>query len=310
MAKGEKVMRRNLFGLGLALVALMLLPLNADAIKVGTNPDVHFDFKDECANDFHIEGLIHSAMGTPPKVLDIFVKGDPGTGYWKVSGYKVYQPDPWGAPDDWWFEADFITDEKICFCQSIHFGIVFDVNCYNIIIDLRGHWTLDGVPLHPPKAIKGADNVFESDVAVTGFHVDDVGRIRPGLQSLLIVNNTNVVIEIPALELALTDEWVPLEKMNADYLGGAGGLEPTEKAYADLKWIPVPMSKSVLEPGGEELIALDKLGIRIDPGKYLQIRGINNGDASAPEGVLMVSEKMKEGKATWNFFWEQHEAHP
>jgi hypothetical protein len=301
-------MKRYLVGLGLAVAALLLQPMAADAIIVGTNPDVHFDFEGMCANDFHIEGLIHSAMGTVPTVVEIFVNGPPETGHWRVLRYTVYQPDPYGRPDDWWFEADFITDKKICFCQSIHFGIKFDVTCYNVIIDLHGWWTLDGVRIFPPKSFKNETDIYDSDVAVTGFHVDDIGRIRPGKQTLRIENNTDVMIEVPIIEVALGTEEVPLAWMNAEYLGGAGSGASPHKSYNNLEWINVPIPNPLLEPGQHFDVALEEIGVHITPGTFFHIRGINDGDASAPAGVLNVHEK-KEGKETWSFFWEQHEAH-
>lgn len=60
----------------LALVVLVLAPAVADALVVSGNWDVHFDFQGKCANDFHAEGLIHSAGGSPPTITNIFVFGD------------------------------------------------------------------------------------------------------------------------------------------------------------------------------------------------------------------------------------------
>jgi hypothetical protein len=284
--------------LALAVVAMLLVqPQAAEALIVAVNADVHFDFDQPCANDFHVEGLIHSAEGSIPRVEEIFVFSP--TAHWKVKGYSLYQPDPFGMPDDWIFTADFVTDEFICYCEMLHFGIAFDVNCYNIIIDLRGHWTLDGEPLFPAKEVPVSTEVFPSEVAVTGFHVDDIGRIRPGMQTLRIHNNTNLVIEVPILELAVNQRYVPLPEMNADHLGAPGSGTSPDPSWEGLTWISVPIQEPMLEPGASFDVLLEDLGVHMETGDYLQIRGAQAGD-----GTLG-----KQAKSVWTFFWEQHEAH-
>jgi hypothetical protein len=289
------------------VAAVILLPINASAIVVGTNADVHFDFEGAIANDFHVEGLIHSVEGEPPSVVEVFVFGD-GSGIWKVTGYCLYQPDPIGAPDDWWFTADFKTDGFIKFCDMIHFGLMFDVTCYNVMVDLHGWWTLDGQRLFPPKA-SASGGVFDSDVAVTGFHVDDIGRIREGKQTLRITNDTDIMIEVPIIEVAIGHEVAPLQDMNEEHIGGAGTGPSPDSRYANLEWIHVPISNPVLEPGAYFDVPLESIGIHIGSAEIFHIRGITMGDASAPNGVLRVPEKEAQGKSTWTFFWDQHEAH-
>jgi hypothetical protein len=289
----------------LAIATVLLLPLAAEGIIVGTNPDVHFDFQGMCANDFHVEGLIHSLAGNPPTVQDIFVFGDSTTGNWMVTGYTLVQPDPINRPDDWWFTADFATDGMICYCQWIHFGIMFDVTCYNVIVDLHGWWTLDGQRIFPPKKDLTTE-VYDSDVAVTGFHVDDVGRIRPGQQTLRIQNNTDVEIGVPVLELAVGRELVPLPEMNEEHLGRAGTGPSPDPRYAALEWIAAPVASAPLGAGDHFDVALEAMGIHLGPGDFLHIRGKQEGDASVPPGMAM---KTKSGQEPWGFFWEQHEAH-
>jgi len=281
-----------------AAAVMLLLPQSANAIIVAVNADVHYDFMDgSCANDFHVEGLIHSAAGTIPKVDDIFVFGS--SSFWKVKGYSLTQPDPFGMPDDWLFTADFVTDGLICYCDMLHFGISFDVTCYNIIIDLHGHWTFGGKRLFPAKEVPVGSDVFPSEVAVTGFHVDDIGRIRPGMQTLRIHNNTNLPIEVPLLEVAMNKEYVPLAEMNAQHLGAPGSGPSPDPSFSEMVWLPVPIQKSQLEPGQFFEIHLEDLGIHMETGDFMQIRGIQEGDGTMG----------KQGKSVWTFFWEQHEAH-
>jgi len=303
-------MRKSLVVFVVAAAALLLQPLAVEAIIVGTNPDVHFDFQGKCANDFHIEGMIHSVDGNTPTVEEIFVFGDPGTGQWKVKGYSLYRPDPFGQPDDWWFKADFVTDGQICYCQWIHFGILFDVTCYNVIIDLHGVWTQDGVPINAKKKDLG-QGIYDSDVAVTGFHVDDIGRIRPGMQTLRIQNNTDIDIDVPILELAVGRERVPLPRMNEEYLGQAGTGPSPHPDYAELDWHAASIPSPHLAPGEHFDIHLEDLNIHLVPGDYLHIRGKQEGDASGPAGMFQNPPVKRNEKLQppWSFFWEQHEAH-
>ncbi|MCP4545103.1 MAG: hypothetical protein GY835_01400 [bacterium] len=296
-------MRKCFAVLVIAAAALLMQPLTADAIIVGTNPDVHFDFQGQCANDFHIEGMIHSAEGSPPTVEEIFVAGDPVSGNWTVSGYSLVQQ----SPEDWWFTADFVTNGQICYCQWIHFGILFDVNCYNVIIDLHGWWTQDGDPINAKKKDLGA-GIYDSDVVVTGFHVDDIGRIRPGQQTLRIHNNTDIDIDVSILELAVGRERVPLNQMNEDYLGQAGtGQSPH---YSGLVWHAASIPSPHLAPGEYFDIHLEDLEIHLVPGDFFHIRGKQDGDASAPAGIPQTPPlKRNEKQDPWSFFWEQHEAH-
>jgi len=246
-------------------------------IVVGFNDDVHFDYEGVMANDFHVEGIVHSAGGSPPIVGDILVFGDPGTGNWTVSGYHLVQINP----EEWRFTADFVTDGFISFCQWIHFGIFFYVDGRNIIADFHGWWTLDGQP------------VGSGGVPVTGFWADDLGQIRPGAQTLRIMNDSGLSLTLPGIEMAVYSIEVPLEDL---FITGLGRLGQPSPLYPELEWVAAPGFPRVMETNSFFDVALEQIGIFIPPGGFLLIRG----------------QQLMAGAASgdWGWFWEQHGSMP
>ncbi len=271
-------MRNFLYG---ALI-LLLIPVMCNAVIVGLNDDVHFDYSGQ-ANDFHIEGNVHSSGGITPTVASILVFGDPGTGNWTVSGYRLIQV----GPEDWHFILDFRTDGYIVYCQWIHFGIKFNVNAKNIIANLKGWWTLNGQPLYQLLL-----STEYQQVAVTGFEVDT----ENGEQFLRIMNNTNLSIEMDSLELAVSSHEISLQDMFTTGLGRPGEVSPK---FPTLVWKnATQLIPTVLDPGNEARFNLRTLGIQLQTGQFLLMRG---------------GQAMKGSKSTrittgtdWGWFWEQH----
>ena len=243
-------------------------------IVVAINDDVHFDYNAE-ANDFHIEGSIRCASTGPPVVTDRLVFGDPGTGNWSVAGMTLT---PLGG-EDWWFTIDFVTDGYITFCQWIHFGIEFEVFAYNVIADLRGWWTLDGQPVGGP-------------MPITGFWADDLGEIRPGDQTLRIMNDTEIPIVVGALQIAISEQRIPLPDLFIHGLGRPGEPSPS---YPDLEWIDAPDLPGEIPPDSFFDVFLEIPGIEIPPGAFLLVRG---------------QQWQPEFYGDWGYFWEQHGANP
>jgi hypothetical protein len=263
------------------LMVMLMVPAMLSAIVVGLNDDVHFNYNGE-ANDFHIEGIIHSAGGVTPLVTSIMVFGDPGTGNWQVSGYSLVNI----GPEDWYFKLDFKTDGFITYCQWIHFGIKFDVKAKNIIARLKGWWTLDGNPI-----FKSADQYQQ--VAVTGFEVaeDEGGKF------FKIMNDTDIPVEVKQAELVVTNYEVPLIDMYTTGLGRPGEISPK---YPQLTWKDINQYlPSVFEPGQHFKIYLSQVGIYLQPGQFLQVRGeqVELGEKNT---------KNKNKSPDWGWFWEQH----
>lgn len=263
--------------------ATITVPAGNQWVAVGLNDDVHFDYQGLKANDFHIQGTIHSSGGIAPVVKEIMVFGDPGTGNWTVQNYTLAAV----GVEDWYFSADFVTDGYIQFCQWIHFGIKFDVQAKNIIANLKGYWTLDGNPL----IIPGKDVNQYRQVAITGFEVTE----KEGKEFFIISNSTNLVIEIPAFELAISKEEIPLKHMFTTGLGRPGEESPL---YPNLKWKTVPLSVAALQPGQSFTISLEAVGITIPSGCFLLSRGQQ----------LMVDSTVPRTAPDWGWFWEQHQA--
>jgi len=254
-----------------SVMILMLFPLMSNALVVGVNADVHFDYDGLIANDFHIEGTVYSGSGIVPTVTKIIVFGDPGTGNWVVSQYCLI-PD---GPNRWKFYADFKTDGYIVWCQWIHFGIMFDVDAYNVIADLIGWWTLDGMALlEEPGQYKQAP--------ITGFNV-----FGEGPQKIYrITNNTNMPVVIKAVDMAVTNEPVPLEGMFTTGLGRVGEQSPM---YPYLVWKRVPGLPMILHPGQIFEVPLIQMGIIMEPGTHLQIRGDQSMEGT--KDPIIVNDK-------------------
>lgn len=284
----------------LIVTLVLLIPclIMAAIVPVGLNDDVHFDYMGLQANDFHIEGLIHSAGGVTPMVQNIIIFGDPGTGNWMVKGYSLKRI---GMTDDWTFKLDFVTDQFISFCQWIHFGIMFEVEGSNIIFDLVGWWTLDGSPLSPLPPASGIGKTQEEDpdayyqVPVTGFDVSG-GLVR-------IQNGTNMPVEVKQYELAISEERVPLEDMFITGLGKPGEISPM---YPGLVWIDAIEEPLILGPQEEYQIDLGSLGIFLQPGQCLQMRGEQIMLGSKTEIPIIQGIKKTKNQNDWGWFWHQH----
>jgi len=283
----------------LGVTFLLLIPFMSQALVVGLNDDVHFDYRDMQADDFHIEGTIYSAGGIAPKVTDILVFGDPGTGTWQVDSYCLM---PIG-PDQWKFTAHFSTNGIIVYCQWIHFGIKFDVDAFNVIADLQGWWTLGGAPLMDQgtvQSIEEENTDMYKQVAITGFDVFGSGMDK----KLKITNSTNLPITIEQLELAISNDEVPLIDMFSTGLGRPGEPSPM---FPILLWDKAPGFPTTLQPQAEIVIPLANMGITMIPGQFLQIRGEQYMEGSKALALInKKNSKIRTNPPDWGWFWEQH----
>ena len=271
----------------LIVMIVMLFPLMANALVVGLNDDVHFDYPGMMANDFHIEGIIHSSGLVTPTVTNIIIFGDPLTGNWVVSQYCLIP----NGPESWKFYADFKTDGYINFCQWIHFGIMFNVEAKNIIADLKGWWTLDGMALQ--------EEVSQyRQVPITGFEFYGEGPDK----MYKITNSTNLPVVLKEIEIAISDFHVPLEDM---FITGIGRVSQPSPKYPNLMWRELPCLPMVLQPGQFFEVRLSEMGLIINPGQYAQVRGEQYMEGSK---VVMDGKEISLIKTTpdWGWFWEQH----
>lgn len=276
---------KRLFILGVMI--LILLPLMSHALVVGLNDDVHFDYPGMVANDFHIEGVIYSAVPVTPTITKIIIFGDPGTGNWVVSQYCLI-PD---GPGRWKFYADFKTNGYINFCQWIHFGIMFNVNANNIIADLIGWWTLDGM------ALQGEINQYKQ-VPITGFEFYGVGIDK----MYKVTNSTNMPVVVKAVEIAVSNEQIPLEDM---FITGVGRVNQPSPKYPNLVWKDVPGLPMILQPGQFYEVRLIDMGIMMNSGQFAHVRGEQYMEGTK---ITLDGKEISLIKATpdWGWFWEQH----
>ena len=171
-----------------ALMMVLLATSPAWALLAGFNVDIHMDIDPTgrtIANDFHIEGTIKSG---PPL-------GAPGGGGWAhppklvwqmndlfpswTGETNLFQPDTtdpdentWLFHMDWWFPPG--SPEGYVFCQVLHLGLLFDVECHNTVIDLVGWWTWDGEPLQQTPT--QGPTLNGGAVLIPGFDVQDQGE--------------------------------------------------------------------------------------------------------------------------------------
>ncbi len=164
------------FGVFFTFLVLMASP--GLALLTGWNADVHMDIDPTggtIANDFHVEGIVKS--GPPgggwskPPVLALHID-DRFTQF-----AYVIMPDP-GDPDQntFFFKADW-SGAEYRYCEVLHLGLLFDVECHNLVIELVGWWTFNGEPL-------GGQN--RGHVLIPGFDVQD--EVRP--QRLQVRNDS------------------------------------------------------------------------------------------------------------------------
>ncbi|MFQ5589878.1 MAG: dockerin type I domain-containing protein [Phycisphaerae bacterium] len=206
-------------------------------IWTGMNVDIHQDNPGIVANDFHIEGIIESSA--VPVVIDHIDDLFPNF------TYSVTQ----GAPECptgsifWCFTADW-SGADYPFCSVLHLGLLFEVVCHNVMIDLVGWWTVDGVPVGGGRSIDAAAQ--PGYWPMLGFDVEDnivTDPPDPLGQSIRLRNGNGngtpdpgeIEIEIIALDL------VPIGSSGIDGMLGprplaelrVGGLQD------NLDWVPV-----------------------------------------------------------------------
>ncbi|MCK6484228.1 MAG: GEVED domain-containing protein [Phycisphaerae bacterium] len=295
--------------LAFVLVGAMAQP--AAAIVVGVNIDIHQDIIGPVMpNDFHIEGRIES--GRP--------LGDPGGGGWSqppvlidhiddmfpMFNYTIV-PDPSMPGENWYrFTADWRLPPGhpgIPFCTIIHLGLFFDVTCHNIVIDLIGWWTRDGVPLQ-----SGSNSGF---VPLIGFWVQDQPTGTPQFIQLRNDSGTEsppIFGQMVQMDLvAMTqDEMLlhlgphPFAELRLD---GMQELLPWTSVL--LNGIPISMSNPMPFPpdsffdvflDGSNPMLMPAMPIFLEPGMFLISRQLlqYNGN-SGPE---------------FRWHWEIHGAHP
>jgi hypothetical protein len=206
--------------------ATTICPLPAP-LDVGMNIDVHMDIPGEVANDFHIEGIVKSTCA--PKLKD-HIDG--------LFPNFTYSFTPLGG-DLYEFKADWTgaPGQIVQYCEILHLGLLFEVCCRNVMIDLVGWWTFDGNRIGGG-AVAGAI-ANDGYWPVVGFEVQDnlaLPITTTGPQTLRLHNDSAlgspIPIEFVQLQLTSVLNPIPFDQLR---VGGA---------QDGLPWVPV------LDPSG------------------------------------------------------------
>ncbi len=260
-------------------------PPPAPTLVAGINIDLHMDIPDVVANDFHVEGRIES--GDPaggwsqPPVLIGHVDG------WFPNFNITIDRDTSVATQNWYIVKADWSGADYKHCDILHLGLFFDVTCHNVIIDLVGWWTRDGVRL-------GGANAGE--VPIPGFRVQDTpsSDAASADQTFELHNDSQrIPIEIVQMDLAAVGSRGELERLL--------GSEPyrelnTNGRQSRLPWVPVESPIPRLEPNNSYLVHLKDLHMVLPPGGFLIGRQL-----------IQFVNNSQELERRWT--WEIHEAH-
>ncbi len=296
---------------GLALVAGVG---PASAIVVGFSGEFHQDIRDPTMwpNDVHIEGTVYSSDGVWPTLIQHCDGPFPNFDY--TIKQDDANPNEFHFTADWWLDPD---QAPIPYCTVIDLCIFIDVNGKNIIVDLRGWWTRDGVRVEAGQWNSGY-------FPVMGFNVEDFINepLPPHGQLFQLVNgnyngkpgDAQIPVEIVQLDL------VPLDPGGLEVLG----KDPFSQLRVDglqkeLPWIPVIRSTGQpISPEKPVPLAPDSFFNVY----YQKSQPHSDGFTVAepfrvvPDGYLLARGKMRftnnnggrEIEERW--FWEVHGAEP
>lgn len=282
----------------------------ASAIVVAISFDVHQDIPPPAPspNDFHVEGLICSNSGVAPVVT---MHDD------AVFPQFTYSIVPAGLPDPCWF---FFTANwsgaPVAYCTTLHLGLAFDVEGENVIFDLVGWWTLNGVPVG--NIIGGLPN--QGRTPMVGFRVQDVPP-QPAGQFVRIVNGdvlppappfpVPIPIEVRGMDVVALPPGGLVGQLGPNWLQEVrlGGLQQT------LPWVPVnnrnglpisPMNPLYMVPDSffDVFLEVPQIG---EPAPLFPI-------TIPPGGFLLVRSQMafmnNAGQMENQWYWEIHGAQP
>lgn len=296
----------------LCLSIVAMVSPAAWAIIAGFNADIHMDIPGGIANDFHIEGkLISGTVGggwsSPPTLVGHIDDKFPNFVY-------VIHSDPTSPEqNEYFFKADW-SGAPYKYCDILHLGLFFDLECHNLVIELVGWWTFNGQRL-------GGFN--GGTIPLSGFIVQD--QVEQGQQRMRILNDSQrgggggigigIPLEVQQLQLVSMSR-----EMAMEMFGGSlenifpelrlGGLQE------QLPWIPIANSRGPINPdnplqfipdsffdiflegsmgpGGSHLFPIEPM--QIQPGGVLLsrmlVRFLNN--AQEPD---------------FRWVWHMHEAH-
>ncbi|MHC4697426.1 MAG: hypothetical protein ACYTFA_11840, partial [Planctomycetota bacterium] len=236
-------------------------------IWTGLNVDIHQDNPGVVANDFHIEGIIESSR--VPVVVDQVNDLFPNF------SYSVWQGDPQCPTGSifWCFDANW-DGAAYPYCSVLHLGLVFEVVCHNVMIDLVGWWTVDGNPVGGLQTL-GGTRAGAGDWPLLGFDVTDniPDPIDPLGQNIRLKNGLSPVasrgtrgnfdVEILQMDLVSMSRVDLIEALGSHPLaelrrdGAQGGL-PWERVggVEPSPFVPISAADPVRMLPGDEITVL------------------------------------------------------
>ena len=196
------------------------------------------------------------------------------------------------------------------FCEWLHLGLFFDLECHNLMIDLKGWWTFNGEPL--------------GDTLLPGFVVND-SLAEGDLQSVRLLNQGGTPGQIIGMHMAkLTEDHVlglfgSVEEM-FPHLRNGGMLDPKESVQG-IEWsevfvmdpaggmVPLNPDNPADFPAESFFDVFTELTVDPPPGEGVAVPGIT----IAPNDVLVLAELLEHennaGEPDLRWTWEIHEAH-
>jgi hypothetical protein len=303
----------RLFWISLVLGALAWAGAPAAlAVEAGITLDVHQDIYDQglWPNDFHIEGLICSNNGTAPVIID------------RIDGpfpFFTYTLDKLPGGDCWyWFEATWWAPQGqyIPYCTVIHLGLLFDVDAANVVIDLVGWWTRDGMPVGD--LIGNLNN--SGYVPLIGFNVQDTGSPQ-----IITIGNGDIPITPPLPPPpGPLPPWppdpIPLWILQMDVVPFPPGAPPNFDEMSEFgqqqfwPWVPVVYPDGVpINPGRPQFMGPSSFfDVWLDvPPPPPTLR--TQMPLAIPPGGFLVARQLvgfynNHGQAETRWFWEIHGA--
>ncbi len=294
----------------LSIVA-MLSPA-ALAIIAGFNADIHMDIPGAIANDFHIEGKIKSGpagggWSSPPTLVGHIDDRFPNFVY-------VIHSDPTSPEqNEYLFKADW-SGAPYKYCDILHLGLFFDLECHNLVIELVGWWTFNGQRL-------GGFN--GGAIPLSGFIVED--QVPQGQQRMRILNESQrgggggigigIPLEVQELQLVSMSREMALEMFG----GSLENIFPELRLggrQEQLPWVPIANSRGPINPGNPLPAPPDSffdifLEVSIGPGGNqlfpIEPMQIQPGGVLLSRMLVRFLNNAQEPDFRW--VWHMHEAH-
>ncbi len=302
--------RRSLLAFLVGVLALAGAPA-ALAVEAGITLDVHQDIYDQALwpNDFHVEGLICSHGGVAPILLNHIDGPFP---FFTYTVEKIPGEECW-----YWFEATWWAPQGqyIPYCTVIHLGLLFDVEASNVIIDLVGWWTRDGMPVGD--LIGNLNN--SGYTPLIGFNVQDTGSPQT-----ITIGNGDIPITPPLPPpLPPLPPWppdpIPLWILQMDVIPFPPGPAPDFHELSEFgeqqfwAWIPVVYPDGVpINPGRPQFTPPQSFfDVFIDIPTPTGLRPA--APFVIPPGGFLVSRQLvgfynNFGQPETRWFWEIHGA--